>query len=205
MSIYSEKEKAKIVELFHKNNGKMPVVQIEWRRIHGKHAKVPDKNTIRKLVQRFSSSGSVKRLQYPENRRGSLSETISAEKLEEISVKFKNDPKLSIRKASQQLELPRSSLHKCLRTVLKLFPYKISVHQELEPQHMLQRVEFSSWLMNRIISDDSFFDRFWMKDEAHFHIIVMLTSKIATFGQGKLICSECESEGNKQPFTGRVK
>ncbi|MCP4977164.1 MAG: hypothetical protein GY931_13470 [Maribacter sp.] len=78
--LYANQEKAKIVELFHQNNGRIASVQIECRKRHGEHAKFLSKQTIHRLVDQFSASGSVKRQKYEKNRRGSLSDSISPEK-----------------------------------------------------------------------------------------------------------------------------
>ncbi len=62
--LYTNQGKAKIVELFHQNSGRIASVQIEWRKRHGKPAKFPSKQSVHRLVDQFSASGSIKRQKY---------------------------------------------------------------------------------------------------------------------------------------------
>ena len=54
---------------------------------------------------------------------------VSEETVDEVEKYFSENPNSTIREAAQVLKIPKSSLHKIEKNVLKLHPYKITTHQ----------------------------------------------------------------------------
>ena len=62
--------------------------------------------------------------------------------MEKIKDYFKCNPNASIWKPAQALKLSKASLHRILKHLLIIDPYKISFHQLLSKRSMAQRFEF---------------------------------------------------------------
>ena len=56
-------------------------------------------------------------------------------------------PRLSTRRRSANLGIPRTTLQRILRTELKLYPYRWTVHHTLQPQDPPVRVRFADWFL----------------------------------------------------------
>ena len=60
----------------------------------------------------------------------------SEENIERVRQAFQRSPMKSIRTASRQLELPRSTVHKVQHKNLRLYAYKVQMLQALQPNDM---------------------------------------------------------------------
>ena len=60
-----------------------------------------------------------------------------------VNVAFLRSPLMSIRRASLELQVPRSTVQKVLHTLLKMFPYKVQIVQALLPQDKPKRMAFA--------------------------------------------------------------
>ena len=94
----------------------------------------------------------------------------SEENIERVRQAFQRSPMKSIRTASRQLELPRSTAHKVLHKNLRLYAYKVQMLQALQPNDMPRRKEFALNMLQRISEDEAFLKRVCFSDEATFHI-----------------------------------
>ena len=73
---------------------------------------------------------------------------ISTEKINEVRVMFRDNPRLSIRAAAESLDMPRSIVQHILRKCLGLFPYKIQkLHLMIEDDKRALLSESSEWVL----------------------------------------------------------
>ncbi len=76
----------------------------------------------------------------------------------------------SQRKASQLLGIGYSSLRKIMEEQLKLFPYKIQVHQPLSEKDIQRRLEFANLILEMVRNKEIDPKKIWFTDEVHFQL-----------------------------------
>ena len=78
-----------------------------------------------------------------------------------------DDPKLSIRKRSTKLGIPRATLQKIMTKDLGLYPYRISNRHSTEQRDLPARLRLAgSWGD----ADEDLADNVWWTDESHIHL-----------------------------------
>ena len=149
-----------------------------------KYAKqAPARQSIRNWHKQFMETGTL--LHKPRSGRP----TISEEGIERIRQSFSRSPTKSIRTASVQLQVPRSTIHKVLHKNLKLHAYKIQLLQELKPDDKAKRKEFAVNILGKMEEDDHFLNRICFSDEATFHVPGKLNKVTQEFGEAqRLMC-----------------
>ena len=80
---------------------------------------------------------------------------------------FTQDPYTSQRRASNELDIARSSLRRIMKH-LKLKPYRPRLLQALNDDDLDRRIEFCEWLLQESSHDPSLLDRILWTDEAIF-------------------------------------
>jgi hypothetical protein len=120
----SAQEKARVVVWFSEFKS-IVRVQREFRRVYQKAA--PDAKRI-KAWHKFLETGSVLK------GHGGGRQRVSDEKVENVRKAFIRSPRKSIHRASQELQMPRATVHKVLRKRLRLYAYKVQILQELKPK-----------------------------------------------------------------------
>jgi hypothetical protein len=63
---------------------------------------------------------------------------------------FQRSPTKSIRRASLELKIPRSTVYKVLHKRLRLYTYKVQIVQALEPNNRPQRQQFAIEVLDRV-------------------------------------------------------
>ena len=97
--------------------------------------------------------------------------SVSAEIVERVRETFVRSPKKSVRRASQQLNIPKSTISKVLRTRLKFHPYKLQLVQKLAPDDPAKRLDFSEHFMELMEDDENLSRKIIFSDEATFHVV----------------------------------
>jgi hypothetical protein len=87
-----------------------------------------------------------------------------------VSESVAESPGISIRHHSQQLDIPRSTMHRILTKDLHLHAYKNQLNQELKPTDHVQRLEFVNWVLGNQKVDGNFSKKIVFSDEAHFQL-----------------------------------
>ena len=82
---------------------------------------------------------------------------------------MRRNPRLSIRRLSARTGIPRATVHRAVRQVLRLHPYKLQLVQSLHRGDKRRRVEFSQWLLQKW-SSASFRKGLIVSDEANFYL-----------------------------------
>ena len=81
---------------------------------------------------------------------------------------FRENRNASIRRAAQSLDIHRDSLSNILRYFLDFHPYKISLHQLLTENSILQRVQLCQKMMQLYDAEPLSSDEIIFSDEANF-------------------------------------
>ena len=123
----------------------------------------PDVQTIKAWYDKFLATGSVNR------QPGSGRKRTSDERVETIRDAFERSPSKSIRRASRQLNIPRSTVHKVLHKRLRLHAYKVQILQALQPNDFKLRHEFAIEMLDRIEQNPNYLANVVFSDEATFH------------------------------------
>ncbi|GFW75300.1 transposable element tc3 transposase [Trichonephila clavipes] len=76
----------------------------------------------------------------------------------------------SIRCVAEALDLPRSTVQKIMRKILRYYPYKLQLVQELLPHDFETRHLFSLQFLTRLEVDPEWPWNILRTDEAHFHL-----------------------------------
>lgn len=137
----------------------------EYRKVFPRDAP-PTNAQIMRNVKKFHDYASTSNLNKANSGRPSTSST--PDNVARVEEFYAENPSVSIRRASQALDIGRSSLHRILKTKLKLYPYKIQVFQELTDYDMERRLEFARRMIDLILEKSIKTKRIWFSDEAHF-------------------------------------
>lgn len=141
---------------------KSPVtVQRKYRTKYGKPP--PPVNSIKRWLKTFMETGSV------EKRKSSGRPRTSNETVAAIQDVFDRSPSTSVRRASRELHIPRSTLHDVLHKRLRLRAYKIQMAQQLKTCDYKHRYNFAVEMISRINDDENFLNDICFSDEATFH------------------------------------
>jgi transposase len=100
-------------------------------------------STIHKLMEKFYETGSL--LDKPKSGRPPLTTETVAFLASEIQ---STSGVTSVRQLAEDTGIPKSSVHRCLKNELKLWPYKMTLHQSLKDEDYAKRLEFGKWLQN---------------------------------------------------------
>ncbi|GFU63886.1 uncharacterized protein TNCV_2313921 [Trichonephila clavipes] len=122
------------------------------------------------MVTKFEETGS---LNIPSGRGR---KPVSAEAIEKVALLVEEDKasnvqaSTSFRLVAEALELPRSTIQKIMRNILRYYPYKLQLVQELLPHDFETRYLFSLQFLARLEIDPEWLWNILWTDEAHFHL-----------------------------------
>lgn len=119
---------------------------------------------IYKCVTKFRNVGTVSRKPgsgAPKKR--------TPEMIADVAARIQRSPKKSVRRLSQETDFSYGTCHKILKKDLHLYPYKITVVQELLPPDPVTRREYCQWFMNNLNNNNTL-DLTFFSDEAWFHL-----------------------------------
>jgi transposase len=126
---------------------------------------IPADSTIKRLVDRFRSTGSVFNTAYQRHPTVLTDEMVTV-----IQDEMMNNPRLSLRRLAQQVDVSYKTAYRAVREQLGLHPYRVTVTHQLLPADHQARVHFCEWLGNVLQNDVSFLDNCYFTDEAWFHL-----------------------------------
>jgi len=113
--------------------------------------------------RQFRNTGSLLKRKNP-GRPSVTVETINA-----VRQCFERTSHQSVRNASRELGLPKSTVWKVLRTNLRLKPYRLQLLQKLQQGDFQKRIELCNELQN-YLEDEHFSNHLIFSDEATFHL-----------------------------------
>ena len=121
-------------------------------------------HTLLRWVRRFQEQGNVSGVQPGRGR-----PHVPDEMIRRVQQAMRRNPRLSIRRLSARTGIPRATVHRAVRQVLRLHPYKLQLVQSLHRGDKRRRVEFSQWLLQKW-SSASFRKGLIVSDEANFYL-----------------------------------
>ncbi|KAJ4438140.1 hypothetical protein ANN_14079 [Periplaneta americana] len=93
----------------------------------------------------------------------------SDEMVANVQAAYERSTRKSLRRASRELLVPKSTLQRIVHKRLKLYAYKLQLMQRLEPDNKSKRVEFAN-MLDRLCADPDFMSKIFFSDEATFHV-----------------------------------
>ena len=96
--------------------------------------------------------------------------SVNEETIERVRMAFARSPRKSIRRASTELQIPRSTIHKIIHKRLHLCAFKIQLRHHIKPNDRPLRAHFAVEMLLRIKNDNSYLDNIVFLDEATFHL-----------------------------------
>ena len=123
----------------------------------------PHINSIGKCFKNFMETESI--LDCKRSGRPNIEEP---QIVDAVRVAFHRSPRKSIRVASNELAIPRSTVHKVLHKRLRLHAYKLFNY--LKPDDRPRRAAFAEEILHRIDDDNDCLKCVVFSDEASFHV-----------------------------------
>ncbi|XP_061380157.1 uncharacterized protein LOC133319497 [Danaus plexippus] len=163
MAGYSVEQHVQIIKLFYENGSSVRATFRALRPFYGRDDR-PAESTIRRLVDKFESTGSVNNQPVPVRQRNAR----SAENIAAVRDSVLENPRQSIPRRAQELGLSQTTTWRILRCDLSLHPYKIQLTQELKVNDHRQRRVFADWALEQLEVDADFGKKIIFSDEAHF-------------------------------------
>ena len=135
MDKYTIEQRMQIIKIYYQNNESVRKTFRALREFYNRNNR-PAESTIRRLVNKFESSGTVTDTIVPLRQRNARSEANIAAVNESVH----QNPNLSVPHRSQELNISQTSTWHILRKDFGLHPYKIQLTEELKPNdHSLRR------------------------------------------------------------------
>ena len=154
-------QKAQCVLWYHKL--KSPTaIQRKFRNEFGQDP--PHTNSTKRWFKNFMKTGSIL------DRERSGRPSIDEETVDAVRVAFHRSPRKLIRVASNELAIPRCTVHKVLHKRLLLHAYKLQIVQALKPDDHPRRAAFPEEILQRIDDDSDYLNSVFFSDEATFHV-----------------------------------
>ena len=142
---------------------------------------VPPARAITRWATVFDTTGTVQARPHTRRPHQPTPSTLRA-----VRRAIQRNPRLSERRLSARLGIPRTTVHRALRDQLGLFPYKIQLVHRLYRGDKARRLRFCHWLLSKWRLP-SFRKGLLMSDEAHFHL------------NGSVVKQNCRIWGTKPP------
>ena len=182
---FSIQEKAQILQEFHRNRS--ITATRRWVRLF-LSKEPPSRNDILRWERSFMERGNLA------HRGGNGRPRISRERINEVRVMFRDNPRLSIRAAAESLDMPRSTVQHILRKCLGLFPYKIQKLHLMREHDKVARLEFAHYCQNHQNGYSEFLARIVFTDECIFRVNGHVNSQNA-----RIWAKERPAEHNEVP------
>lgn len=165
MNRYSIEQRVFIVKNYFKHGESYAEVGRKFRSVYGRKC-CPSHVTIQKIIKQFIESGSLRDERRQEYHRSGRSE----KNIAAVSCSVKEKPKTSIRRRSQQLTIPRTTLFRILHEDIHLKAYKIQITQQIKPADFELRRKFCKWAIEIMHENETFFQKVIFSDEAYFEL-----------------------------------
>ena len=163
MDKYTIEQRLQLIKIYYQNNESVRKTFSTPREFYGGNNRLAE-STIRSLVNKFESSGTVTDTIVPVRQRNARSEANIAAVNEGVH----ENPNLSVPRQSQELGISQTSTWRILRKDLGLHPYKIQLTQELKPNDHSLRRRFTDWALEQLEVNANFGKKIIFSDEAHF-------------------------------------
>lgn len=123
----------------------------------------PNSRSLKNLKERFERTGNV-----TYEKKSRIKRVLNEENQLAITLSVVENPTVSVREISRNLDIDKSSINKCIK-INKLHPYHVQLHHELLERDHERRVAFCQWSQNQIREQRNFFKLVLFTDESTFH------------------------------------
>ncbi|KAJ8911666.1 hypothetical protein NQ315_014025 [Exocentrus adspersus] len=123
----------------------------------------PDVRSLQNVNEQFERTGSVS---YEEKQDTDC--LLKKENQLAMSLAVVENPQVGVRVLSNDLDIKKSSISKCLPKN-KFHPYHVQLHQELLENDFERRIYFCQWVHNVVAENENFFKFVFFTDECTFH------------------------------------
>lgn len=165
MERYTKEQRIVILKTHYKYGECYAETVRKVRGIFGRQISL-NQSTVKRLIEKFEETGSLLDIKPP----GRPREGRSIENIAAVRQSVTVSPRRSIRRRSQHLGIPRSTMERILKKDLHMYGYKIQLTQQLKTADHLKRREFVDWILERQEVDPDFPKKIIFSDEAHFHL-----------------------------------
>ena len=138
-------------------------------------------NSLRSWLQLFRERGKMA------DRTRSGCPYTSTNEVRRIETLFISDPRVPIRNAGRELNIPESTIQRILRAILSMFPYRISLLQQVLPNDYQKRLEFAQHYRREMRNDAGYMNRIVFSDECLFHTSRKWTSTTREHGEQRML------------------
>ncbi|GFW18776.1 uncharacterized protein TNCV_1370301 [Trichonephila clavipes] len=163
-------DRASLVKLFYQNDSSAIVALRKFRTLKGMRKGPLTAINLQLMVTKFEETGSLN------VRSGRGRKPVSAEAIEKVTLQVEEDKasnvqgSTSVRLVAEALDLPRSTVQKMMRNILRYYPYKLQLVQEKLPHDFETRHLFSLQFLAYLEVDPEWPWNILWTDEAHFHL-----------------------------------
>ncbi|GFX99658.1 uncharacterized protein TNCV_3053151 [Trichonephila clavipes] len=146
-------DRALIVKLFYQIDNSAIVGLQKFQTLMGMRKGPLIVKNLRLMVTKFEETESLN------VRSGRERKPVSAEAIEKVALQVKEDKasnvqaSTSVRHVAEALDLPRSTVYKIMRNIIRYYPYKLQLVQELLPHDFETRHLFSLQFLARLKVD----------------------------------------------------
>jgi len=159
---HSVEQCVQIIKFYYQNQCSVRETFHALRDFYPRHNR-PAESTIRRLVVKFESTGSINNQPTVRCRNARSAENITA-----VRESVRENPRRSISRRSQELGLSATSTWRILCRDLGLHPYKIQLIQELKVNDHKQRRVFADWVLEQFEVNPNFVKQIIFSDEVYF-------------------------------------
>ncbi|GFW02944.1 uncharacterized protein TNCV_683701 [Trichonephila clavipes] len=163
-------DRALLVKLFYQNDNSAIVALRKFRTLKGMRKGQLTAINLQLMVTKFEETGSLN------IRSGRGRKPVSEEAIEKVALQVEEDKasnvqaSTSVRLVAESLDLPRSTVQKIMRNILRYYPYKLQLVQETLPHDFKTRHMFSLQFLPRLEVDSEWPWNILWADDAHFHL-----------------------------------
>lgn len=108
---------------------------------------------------------------------GRHADIITPENIDIVRDEFTNNPRQTLKLASQALQITKSSIHVILKKKLLWKPYKTQKRQAIPDRCVLPRLQAADSFLTAFDNDPNLLDNIWFTDEAHFELVPALNKQ----------------------------
>jgi len=145
--------------------GSIVQVQRWFKSVYGRNETL-SKPTIKKCHSKLFQTGVVSNKTRPKD----ISKKRTTENIEAVRQLFEENPEISIRHASRNLDLSYTLIRDILKKDLSFKPWKPQCVQQLFPEDMDRRLQFAESMLEIVRVNPNLFKKIVWSDEAVFHV-----------------------------------
>ncbi|KAG4075258.1 hypothetical protein HA402_003049 [Bradysia odoriphaga] len=170
---YTIEQRKFVVEEFLVNNRNLVPVGPLFRAKFG--IPPPQKVSMLAMIKKWEEKGTVH--DQIKGVSGRSADVTTPENIAIVRDEFRNNPRQTLRVASQALQISKSSVHVILKKKLIWKPYKTQKRQAIPERCVLPRLSKSQTFIDAFNDQPELLESIWFTDEAHFELVPALNKQ----------------------------